>query len=140
MQIRSFSSTMASIEGYKTTTALRTTSHNLPVSNMFSNSHLLIHWQRNTNAPYAKSSNDSAKSLPSSSKPKMENETAVSRFTTTATGKSNATAFKLVTRQSIYSDGASVCDHAQNWECHAAFVAVQSKLKCTMSAIFGKRV
>ena len=127
MQIRSFSSTMASIEGYKTTTALRTTSHNLPVSNMFSNSHLLIHWQPNTNAQCAKSSNDSVKSLPSSSKPRMENVIAVSHSTTTATGKSNATAFKSAMRQSIYSDGASVCDHAQNWECHAAFVGVLSK-------------
>ncbi len=75
----------------------------------------------------AKSSNALAKSLPSSSKQKMENETAVSHSTTTATGKSNATAFKPVRRQSICSDGASVCDHAQNWECHAASVAVQSK-------------
>src|SRR6266436_6599635 len=110
MRIKSLASTMVLTEGYKTTTASQITSGILPVSNIFSNSPWLIHWQPNTNAPYAKSSNDLAKSLPSSSNRKMENEIVVSHSTTIATGESNAMAFKLVRRQSICSNGVSACD------------------------------
>src|SRR5215831_8117479 len=126
MRTKSLSSTMGLTEGYRTTTASQITSGTSPASNIFSNFHWLIHWQPNTNAQCAKSSNDLAVSLPSLSKQKTENEIVVSHSTTIATGKSNAMAFKLVRRQSTCFNGVSACDHAQNWGCHAAFVTVVS--------------
>src|SRR5712692_4650870 len=41
-------------------------------------------------------------------------------------------------RMSTCSNGASACDHAQNWECHAVSATAPSEWKCTTSAIFAR--